>query len=340
MSTSVDVITECRQRLAALLHAGDPTRIVLTTHATQSLNFAVLGLGLAAGDLVVTTVTEHNSVLRPLQHLADRVGIRIAYVPLDEEGALDQKVYQELLDDKPRLVAVNHASNVTGRVNPVAPLFDWAKQAGAITLLDASQSMGLIPVDVSELQADLVAITGHKGLHGPTGTGALFVAADVELEQVFVGGTGVRSDLVRHPADMPVRHEAGTYDMPAFAGLAAALRWVESREPEYCAREQELGRHLRAGLQALSGVTLFDAQADVERTAIASFRIGGWTVEEAGFALNASYGIDCRTGLHCAPLIHQAIGSAPDGTIRFSASGFNTADDIEQALAAVRHLAS
>ena len=279
-------------------------------------------------------------MLRPLAHLADREGICVTVLELDSYGNLDEAQFRAALRVSPRLVALNHASNVTGRVNDVGAHFHQAKSVGAATLLDASQTLGRWPVNVEELGADLVAFPSHKGLRGPLGIGGLYVADHLELDQVLVGGTGVRSDLRRHPEDMPTRLEAGTKNRPAIAGLNAALSWLEADGPEFLAREKQLASGLRKGLRAIGGVQVFDEAHEADRLGIVSFRVAGWTVEEAGYVLEQSYGIACRTGLHCAPLLHPALGSAPEGTVRFSPSGATTDDEIERALDAVRRLAA
>ncbi len=333
-----DVVTECRHRLASLLKVDDPARIVLTMHATHALNLAFAGVDLGQNAHVVTTVTEHNSVLRPINHLQQNRGVRVSVIGLDQTGSLDLDAFDRALADQPALVAINHASNVTGRLNDVASLFAKAKAAGALTLLDASQSIGAVDVHPVTLHADLVAFTGHKGLHGPPGTGALYVTPHLTLRQEFVGGTGVRSDLALHPAEMPTRLEAGTPNVPALAGLAAALRWLEQHGEPFRARQNQLAVHLRHELAKLPGVHLFDPRIAERRIGATSFCVDGWSVDEAGSVLEESFGIVCRTGLHCAPLIHAAIGSAPAGTIRFSVSGFNRDEDLEQGLAAVSQL--
>ena len=317
---------------------ASPNSIVLTQHATHALNFAILGVGLKSGDHVITTVTEHNSVLRPLFHLEARLGLRLSIIGLDEEGGLDLMAFQQALADKPRFVVLNHVSNVTGRVNPVAQFFGLAKAAGAVTLLDASQSMGYLPVvDAPGLGADMVAFTGHKGLRGPLGVGGLYVSPDLELEQVMVGGTGVRSNLRFHPSEMPIRLEAGTPNVPAIMGLVVALRWLETEGEVFQKRETKASSALREGLAAISGVRVFDG--GVDPTGIISFQVAGWEVDEAGYVLAESFGIICRTGLHCAPLIHAEIGAGRNGTIRFSPSGFTTDQEIETAIFALRSLA-
>jgi cysteine desulfurase/selenocysteine lyase len=189
------------------------------------------------------------------------------------------------------------------------------------------------------LGADLVAFTGHKALRGPPGTGGLYVSPTVELEQVFVGGTGTRSDLEFHPPEMPMRLEAGTPNLPAFAGLAAALRWHAETGRSFQEQEQAVARKLMDGLEGIDGIQIMGHNRQEGHVPIVSFRVGGWTVGDSGYALANSFGIICRTGLHCAPLIHAAIGSAPEGTIRFSPSGFTTEEEIDSVLEAVKTLA-
>lgn len=330
-----DPMATCRRALARLLGVPDPARIVLTSNATASLNLAILGLGLRRGDHVVTTVTEHNSVLRPLEHLRLSQGITVTYVGLTPDGALDAEAFLRALEQGAKVAAVNHGSNVTGRVNDVAELFGQARHVGAVTILDASQTMGHLPVRPLELGADVVAFTGHKGLLGPAGTGGLYVSPELELRQVVVGGTGVRSDLATHPEEMPTRLEAGTPAMPAFAGLAAALEWRESHGAEWELAARRSAEALRAGLRAIGGVSLVDDDDQAPRTGVVSLRASGWDVEELGYVLVESFGIHCRTGLHCAPLIHEAIGTAPDGTLRLSVSGFTSEEDVLYALSAL-----
>ena len=261
-------------------------------------------------------------------------------IGLDTGKALDKEAFKHAMADSPTLVVLNHASNVTGRVNPVETLFAEAKKRGAITLLDAAQSLGNVPLSVKSCNADMIAFTGHKGLHGPPGTGGLYVDPKLDLEQIYVGGTGVRSDLMLHPPDMPMRLEAGTPNAPAFAGLAAALQWHQKHGATHAQTAMALGDRLRNGLKEVQGVTVFDADEHAQRTSVVSFRVQGWDVEELGFILAESFGIIGRSGLHCAPLIHQAIGSAPEGTVRLSASGFNTEDEIDFAIQSIRKLAS
>lgn len=334
-----DAVDTCRRQLAALLGADGPDRIVLTANATHALNLAIWGVGGVRPGTCITTTNEHNSVLRPLRHMTDRFGVDLAIIRCDAHGHFDEAAFDQALGEQPALVVMNHASNVTGRVFDVAPWLARARDAGAVTLLDASQSLGHVPVDAARLGADMVAFTGHKGLHGPPGTGGLYVSPQIELEQVIVGGTGIHSDLDRHPTAMPLRLEAGTADLPALCGLAAALEWVGQRDAAFEQRASSLGEQLRRQLADTPGVRVYDGEGPATRTGIVSFRIGHWAVEEAGYALEESFGVICRTGLHCAPLIHRCIASHPEGTIRLSVSGFTRDSDVDAAVAAVRRLA-
>lgn len=331
---------ECRQRLANLLGGVAPSRIVLTQGATMALNLAILGLALSPGDVVVTSVTEHNSMLRALARLESEGRIQMKVIGLNREGELNEEAFLQAMEQQPQLVALNHASNVTGRVQPVSRFFEQAREAGAITLLDAAQSLGHLPVHPEVLHADLMAFPGHKGLRGPPGTGGLYVTPNLALDQVIVGGTGVRSNLRLHPEDMPMRLEAGTPNLPGLAGLNAALSWADQHGEAFRHCERLRAEQLRVGLRALPRVRLYGDAPGALTTPVVSFSIEGWTVPECGHTLAGSFGLLGRTGLHCAPLIHDALASNPEGTIRFSPSGATTEEEIETALTAVRRLAS
>jgi len=340
-SGNPDCLFRCRSNVAELLEVH-PEQIVFLSGATHGLNAAILGVSLKPGDLVITSVTEHNSVLRPLARLQDLLGVRIAYVPLTDDMRLDDKLFNDFLNQKPRLVVLNHAGNVTGRINPVRPWFEKAKSAGATTLLDASQTVGRIPVRPRELSADLVVFPGHKGLRGPLGTGVLWVAPEVSLAPAFVGGTGYKSELREQPEEMPARLEAGTPNTPAFVGLEQSVLYIRNNFADIIAAERSLTQMLYRGLSEIENVQIFDGEnlAEDERIPILSFRIAGMELDQAGFALTESFGIHCRTGLHCAPLIHSYLGSLPDGTVRFSPSFATPKEDIDYAIDAVRRLAA
>jgi cysteine desulfurase / selenocysteine lyase len=335
-----DVRAECRERLARLLAVEDASRVVLTAGATHALNLGILGLHFPRGPRVVTSCAEHNSVLRPLCDLRERKRIHLRIVRLDAAGEIDREAFSLSLREGASLVVLLHASNVTGRVFDVAPLFAQAKEAGAITLLDASQSLGHVPVHPEELHADLVAFAGHRGLRGPVGTGGLYIAPHLDLAPRFMGATGQQCDVTLQPREVPLCFEPGTPNLPAFAGLLAALRWWEE-EGAACRQEADrLSELLLTGLRRLRSVSLYDVSRRVPRVPILSCRLGGWGVLEAAQALQQEFGIYSRAGLHCAPLIHKALGTRPEGTLRFSLSGLNTEADIATTLAAIRTLAA
>jgi len=334
---SGDFTARCRQALAELLQITDPCRIVLTQNATAALNLAIAGLGHRL-QRILTSVLEHNSVLRPLRHLSHRSGARLDILPIDGQGMISLEHYDRFLDPKPDLVVLSHASNVTGRIQEIGQLFRKAHQAGAITLLDASQTIGQIPVHAEELEADMVAFSGHKYLLGPAGTGALYVAPGIELEPLLVGGTGIRSDLEFQPEEMPLRLEAGTPNIHGIAGLAAALQWGEKNRQQHIERGREVFSLLCAELPTIPGLEPVGSGPSECCLGILSTRLTRWTPEEAGYVLRESFGIVCRTGLHCAPLMAKAIGCYPEGTIRFSVSGQNSEKEVEALLEALRKM--
>ena len=331
-----DFASECRQRLAGMLNIADPSRIVLTQDATFALNAAIFGLGLNNDSRVVCTVTEHNSVLRPLYHLKRRYpDLRIIPIGLAPKGALDMAHAAHVLAERPSLLVLNHASNVTGRINDVEKLFRLAKAAGACTLLDAAQTLGQIPCHAEGLQADLIAFTAHKCLHGPPGVGGLYVRPGLDLEPFCVGGTDFQCDTLIQPEIMPIRLEAGSPSVATFAGLAQALEWQERHGPEFARRARRLADLLRKTLASVPGIHVLDAADNLLRTPIVSFRLDGWSPDTLSKKLFREFRVISKAGLHCAPLMHGALGTAPGGTVRFSVSGFNTESEIEAAVRAV-----
>ncbi|CQR72056.1 Cysteine desulfurase [Sporomusa ovata DSM 2662] len=330
-----DIAGECRKLLADLLQVKDATRIVLGSNATYALNIALHGIHWQPGAAVITTAAEHNSVLRPLHYLSKTKGVAVHILPVDKLGRVDPEEWETALAKyKPQVAVFTHASNVTGAVNDAALLGRLAKQAGAVTLLDASQSLGIVPVLPEVWGIDLVAFTGHKYLLGPSGTGGLYIAPEVDLEPVWVGGTGVQSDLDEMPVTMPIRFEAGTANDPAIAGLSTALKWSAGHVLNVSALQSKTER-LATGLVAAGANVI---HVEPPRTPVISFTLKDWTVEDAGEVLQKSFEIVCRTGLHCAPLIHTYLGTAPAGTIRLSLSRFTTDEDIDYCLKAINAL--
>ncbi|MDR1702192.1 MAG: aminotransferase class V-fold PLP-dependent enzyme [Sporomusaceae bacterium] len=333
--SGADFAGKCRALLASLLSVKEPARIIFAPNATHALNILLHGFPLSAGSAVITTEAEHNSVLRPLYYLAKKKNFAVHFVPVNRDGRVSLSDWEAAVRRySPQLAVFTHASNVTGAVNDAALLAKIAKKGGAGTLLDASQSLGLVPVHPTDMDLDMVVFTGHKYLLGPPGTGGLYLGPGIDLEPVWVGGTGIKSDLAEMPPELPTRFEAGTPNDPAFAGLAAALSWAADNAFDSAELTQKTER-LAAGLSD-AGAKVINVQAP--RTPVISFTLDGWSVEDAGEILQKSFGIVCRTGLHCAPRIHTFLNTAPAGTIRFSLSRFTTDAEIDYCLKAVKGL--
>jgi cysteine desulfurase/selenocysteine lyase len=337
-----EVVARCRQRLARLLGGPSAERIVFTFNGTDSLNLALHGL-LRPGDHVVTSAIEHNSVLRPLRYLRDR-GVEVTSVPADEHGRVSVDDVMSALRKDTRLVALVHASNVTGAIQPIDEVGELARAHGALFLVDAAQSAGHVPIDVSRSPVDLLAAPGHKGLLGPLGTGLLYVGPGVEeqLDSVRQGGTGSQSEDDRQPDRLPDKYESGNHNVPGLFGLEAALAWIEERGvPEICRHERELTEQLIAGLSPIKGLRVYGPRSPEERVGVVSVTLDGFEPQELATVLDGSFGIETRAGLHCAPGAHRSLGTcAGGGTLRLSVGPFTTPEHMEAALAAFRALAN
>jgi cysteine desulfurase family protein len=332
-------VVDTRRRLAALLGAPDPARIVFTASTTDALNQALFGL-LRPGERVITSRMEHNALARPLAELAGR-GVLVESVAAASDGSIDLDDLERTLKTSPtRLVAMAHASNVTGGILPAREVAQLAHAHGALFLLDAAQTAGALPINVTELGIDLLALPGHKGLLGPPGTGALYVAAGINLTPMRFGGTGLRSEDEQMPGELPERLEAGTLNTVGLAGLGAALRYLAERGVAAVrAHEMALTGHLLAGLQSIPGLNIHGIADPARQVATVSISLQGWEPADLAAVLDSSFGIAVRAGLHCAPTAHRTLGTYPSGTVRLSAGCFNTEDDIGQAVAALEQLA-
>jgi cysteine desulfurase / selenocysteine lyase len=333
------VVAATRSELGALFGVPDPARIVFTLNATDALNMALWGL-LVPGDRVVTTTIEHNAIIRPLHALAER-GVTVTRVACAPDGTLDLDDLDRALRSGPvRLVAMCHASNVVGTILPARDAARLAHERGSIFLLDAAQTAGVLPIDVLEMGIDLLAVPGHKALLGPTGTGALYVAPGVRLTPLRQGGTGTRSQEERQPEELPAALEAGTLNTVGIAGLGAALRYLRQRGREAIrAHELALTARLMDGLRDIPGIHVHGTGDPERQVATVSISLDGWEPVDVAAALDSSFGIAVRSGLHCAPLAHRTLGTFPRGTVRLSPGCFSTDDDVDQAVAAVRKLA-
>jgi len=339
---AAEAVVQTRRRLADLINAESVERIVFTHNATDSLNLAIHGL-LRPGDHAITTSMEHNSVLRPLRTL-ERNGVDLTIVWADPQGYISPTDIEAAIRPETRLIAMTHASNVTGAVMPIPEIAEVARRHGVLLLVDAAQTIGAREIDVRVLGADLLAFPGHKGLLGPTGTGGLYIGPNVDIERfqpLRSGGTGVQSEDSEQPLALPFRYEAGTVNTAGIAALGEGVAYVLERGvAEIASAEDGCMDRLRHGLRAIEGVRLFEVSPKAEQAAVLSFVIEGWTPADAGAVLDQSFDIACRVGLHCAPLTIETIGAMPRGTVRLSPGPFTTDDDIDGAINAVAELAA
>ena len=335
------IVYSAREAVAELFHAPDPLHIVFGANATEALNLALRGL-LRPGDHVVTSSMEHNSVMRPLRALEEQ-GVSLTVVSCSPHGFLNPPDLEAALRPETKLIVLNHASNVVGSLLPGREAGQIARRHGCLLLVDAAQTAGAHPIDVQADCIDLLAFTGHKALGGPMGTGGLVIGERVpvdEFEPLARGGTGSRSEHEEQPDFLPDKYESGTPNTVGLAGLAAGVRWA-SGQGVNAIRDYEiaLAQQLITGLQAVPEITVYGGLDATRQTATVSFNVTGLEPSEVGLRLDEEYGVMCRVGLHCAPAAHRTIGTFPTGTVRFGLSYFNTLEEVEMALNAVREIA-
>jgi cysteine desulfurase family protein len=336
------LVQRCRKKVAELFGAESPDRIIFTFNGTDSLNLALHG-SLDAGDHVVTSVVEHNSVLRPLREIHERIGIDVTCVEADSAGQVDPADVRSALRPRTKLVALTHASNVTGGIQPIAEIGKMVREAGVLFLVDAAQTSGHLPIDLRSLAVDLLACAGHKGLLGPLGTGVLYVRPGVEsrLRSFRQGGTGTQSELDRQPDTLPEKYESGNHNAPGLVGLEAGVSWIlKCGVAEISRHEREVADRLRRGLMAIDGVRLYGPADVANCVGVVSLSIVGHDPQDVAAILDQSFGIQARAGLHCAPGAHRAIGTlAGGGTVRLSVGAFTTENDVDAACAAIAQIA-
>ena len=328
-----------REKLARLFSCRRADHVVFTANSTEALNIAINGT-IHRGDHVISTDCEHNSVLRPLYRLEEERGVELDFVPADRQGRVDYSDFERLMRPNTRAVVCTHCSNLTGNVMDLARISDIAHRHGALLLVDASQTAGTVPIHMEALGVDVLCFTGHKGLMGPQGTGGLCIRPGVEIAPWKVGGSGVHSYDRHQPMEYPTRLEAGTLNSHGIAGLSAALDVILERSVEDIQREEHaLMQRFYEGVRDIPGVTVYGDFSVPERCAIVALNIRDYDSSAVSDELTVTYGIATRPGAHCAPRMHKALGTTEQGAVRFSFSCYNTEQEVDAAIAAVRAIA-
>ena len=335
------MVDDTRKQLCRFFGGTNSDRLVFSYNSTDALNLALFGL-LKDGDHAITTTVEHNAVLRPLYHLATRGGVEVDHVLFDGRGFVDPEAVAARFKKNTKVVAINHASNVIGTVQPVGEIGRLCRERGIRLVVDASQTAGKIPIDVQALCIDVLCFTGHKSLFGPTGIGGMYVADGVEIRHTRAGGTGVRSAQRAHLDEYPWRMEYGTPNVIGIAGLNAGVRWLEQQGLHAIeTHEMALMRRLVDGLRGIPGVTMYCQDDLAGHIAVMLFNINGFEASNTGTILDVDHNIACRTGLHCAPMVHEQLGTDKlHGGVRFGIGPFNTEAHIDAAIAGVTQIAA
>ena len=335
------ILYQCRENLAELFHINDPLRIVFTLNATEAINLALKGL-LRPGDHVIASSMEHNAVMRPLREL-EKKGVEVQVISCSPKGLLDPRDIEKAIKRNTALIVLNHGSNVTGTLSPVSEVGDIASKNNILFLVDAAQTAGSHPIDIKKDKIDLLTFTGHKALFGPTGTGGLAIGEKVDVNRMVplkTGGTGSRSESEDQPDFLPDLYESGTLNITGIAGLSAGIKFILKKGiNEINQYEMILSQKLISGLNKISGVKVYGGEQNSNRAAVISFNIDNQSPSAVGLKLDEEYDIICRVGLHCSPAAHKTIGTFPTGTVRLSMSLFNTPEDVEKTITAVKNIA-
>lgn len=332
-------IYDAREKLACFFHAENPKQIAFTMNSTESLNIALKGV-LNPGDHVITTMLEHNSVLRPLYELQEK-GTELTILKSNPQGTLDYEDFEKAIKENTKAIVCTHGSNLTGNLVDVKRVGEIAKKHGFLFIVDASQTAGVFPIDVQEMGIDILCFTGHKGLLGPQGTGGIYVREGLTVRPLLCGGSGVQTYDKKHPSEMPTALEAGTLNGHGIAGLDAAVEYLmETGIDTIREREQDLMWRFYEGVKDIPGVKVYGDFSTRERCAIVTLNIGDYDSSEVSDELLMTYGISTRAGGHCAPLMHEALGTVEQGAVRFSFSHYNTDEELNTAIQAVKEMAA
>ena len=335
-----ELVETTREMLTEFFNGKDPNRLCFSYNSTDALNLVINGI-LKEGDHAITTTIEHNSVLRPLYHLYKYNGVEVDYIPFDGSGFVDPDEFPKKFKKNTKLVIINHASNVIGTIQPIKEIGKHCRKNGILFAIDASQSAGKIAVDIEEMNVDVVVFTGHKSFLGPTGIGGLYVREGIEIRHTRAGGTGVRSAVRTHLDEYPYRLEYGTLNILGVAGLQAGLKWIKKKGLNNIhEQEMKLTAMLSDGLKDIEEVTLYCQDDLKNHISIFIFNIDGLEALNTATILDVDYNIACRSGLHCAPLVHEQLGTDKiKGAVRFGIGPFNTEEHINTTINAVKEIA-
>jgi cysteine desulfurase family protein len=337
-----NIVENLRKKLTTFFGGDEdiPERLCFSCNATDALNLIIQGI-LVEGDHVVSTNVEHNSVIRPINHLVRDAGVEATYVPFNECGFVDPDSIKSAIKSNTKMVIINHGSNVFGTVQPVTEIGKICRERNVLFAIDSSQTAGVVPINMKEMNIDILAFTGHKALMGCTGIGGMCVRKGVEIRQTRSGGTGVKSAYPYHLEEYPYRMEYGTPNVLGIAALLAGQEWIEERGMENIhSGEMRLAQVLVDGFREIEGVTIYCCDDLENHLSTVSINVEGMDAGNVGIMLDVDFNIATRTGLHCAPLVHQQIGTADSGgAVRFSIGAFNTESHIQTAIEAITEIA-
>ncbi|KAB3531879.1 aminotransferase class V-fold PLP-dependent enzyme [Alkaliphilus pronyensis] len=331
------VIFKGREAVSRLLGIDNPMQVVFTSNATEALNLGIKGT-LIGGDHVITTSMEHNSVIRPIKAL-ERVGVENTIVECEADGSINISKIEEAIKKNTKLIVMTHASNVTGTLMPIEEVGLLAKKYNLVFMVDAAQTAGVYNIDVGKLNIDLLAIPGHKGLLGPQGTGILYIRDGLEVMHFKEGGTGSKSQELSQPEMMPDRYESGTPNTPGIAGLTKGIEFIlKEGTAKIRGHEEALTQYFIDEVKKIQKVKVLGPMDAKKQAAVISINIGDEDSSEIAYILDKAYDIAVRPGLHCAPVAHKTIGTFEQGTVRFSIGYYNTKEDIEKAVSAIKDI--
>ena len=329
-------IYDTRENLAKLFNIDNPMNIIFTSNATESLNLAIKGL-LKKGDHVITTSMEHNSVIRPIMAL-EKIGVENTIVDCDEEGFLDINDLEKAIKPNTKLIVTTHASNVFGTLIDIKEVGLVAKKNNITYLVDASQTAGVYDIDVKNMNIDILATAGHKSLLGPQGVGILYIKEGIDLDTLKEGGTGSQSEYLFQPQMLPDKYESGTHNTPAIAGLNAGVKYILDNIDDIRRKEEELCEYMLSRLDEIKDIKIYGTKDIKKRVPVISINIADVDSGEITFILDSKYDIATRSGLHCSPLAHKTVGTIKQGTVGFSIGYFNTKDDIDRVIDALKKI--